>query len=322
MQINQVKIATGESKTIDLNVARLPSGTLINIQVHVYRARKPGPVALVMGGLHGDEINGVEIVRRTLQEAWFSELQAGTVIVIPLLNIYGFINFSRDAVDGKDVNRSFPGSRKGSLASRVAATLTQQILPHIDFGVDFHTGGGSRYNYPQIRFSKGDAKAAQLAAQFRAPYILEKKSLDKTLRKTALDMNKPILVFEGGEALRYDGFSLENGLAGLRRLLVTQQMMSPAKGAFEQDVPLVFKKSSWLRAEQAGMFIWSQQSGAKVNKGERLGAINDPNGEEEIPVLAHRDGYIIGHNNTPVVNAGDGLFHIGYDLMDFQGLVK
>ncbi|MEM8908043.1 MAG: succinylglutamate desuccinylase/aspartoacylase family protein [Bacteroidota bacterium] len=310
--INNEKIEPGQNKLVELNVARLPSGNVIDIRIHVYRSQNPGPTLLVMGGVHGDEINGVEIVRRAIDQDLFQDLKAGSVIAIPLLNIYGFINFSRDMADGKDVNRNFPGSMRGSLASRVAANVTKKVLPLIDFGIDFHTGGSSRYNYPQIRFSTGDKQAEKLARQFRAPYLIRKNNIPKSLRKVSLGMGIPIIIFEGGESLRYDGFSIENGLAGLRRLMFAQGMV-------DQQVPnhrriIMFNKTGWVRAQQAGMFIWSQQSGAKVSAGELLGVINNPNGHDEIPVLADRDSYLIGHNNAPVVSAGDALFHIGYQF--------
>ena len=203
LTVNKKKIFPGEKQVLKLNVARLPSGTVISLRIHVYRSAEPGPVLLVMGGVHGDEINGVEIVRRTIEDGLFENLNVGSVVAIPLLNIYGFINFSRDVSEGKDVNRMFPGNMRGSLASRVAATLTKQVLPAVDFGIDFHTGGGSRYNYPQIRFSKGDEKAEALAKIFAAPYLLRKANIPKSLRKIAMGMKKPIIVYEGGESLAF-----------------------------------------------------------------------------------------------------------------------
>jgi len=309
--INKKKIAPGEQEIIELNVARLPSGTVINIRVHVYHSGRPGPCVLVLGGLHGDEINGVEIIRRMIDTNLFGKLECGSVIAIPLLNVYGFIQFSRDVTEGKDVNRSFPGNTRGSLASRVAHTLTKQILPLIDFGVDFHTGGGSRHNYPQIRYSSNDKKAIELANQFASPFLIAKPQVPKSLRKISGTMGKSILVYEGGESLRYDGFSIENGLAGMKRLLKANEMLADAPDVLR--TPIHIGKTSWVRAAQSGMFMWSQQSGAKVSIGEPLGYINDPYGHEEIPVLANHEGYIIGHNNAAVVSAGDALFHIGVD---------
>ncbi len=312
IKISGKEILPGEKEVVRLNVARLPSGTVISIRVHVYRSKNPGPTALVMGGVHGDEINGVEIVRRTIDRKIFEELTAGTVIAIPLLNVYGFINFSRDASDGKDVNRSFPGNMKGSLASRVAATLTKKVLPQVDFGLDFHTGGSSRYNYPQVRFSKTDKKAEELAHQFAAPYLIRKPNIAKTLRKVAYDQKIPIIVYEGGESLRFDGFSIDRGIGGLKRVLHHVGMLADAPKA--EGKSIVFNKTTWVRAARSGIFEWTQQSGCKVNIGEPLGAIRDPYGENEVIVKATREGYIIGHNNAPVVSQGDALFHIGYEV--------
>ena len=313
MEINGIEVGAGEEKMIKVNVARLPSGTVISLRVHVFRSTKPGPTMLVMGGVHGDEINGVEIVRESIARKFYTNLEAGTVIAIPLLNIYGFINFSRDASDGKDVNRSFPGSMMGSLASRVAGTLTKKILPFVDFAVDFHTGGSARYNYPQIRYTIGDERAEELAFAFGAPYLIRKANISKTLRKVAHGMKIPVLVFEGGESLRLDGFSIERGLKGLRRLMQSEKMIAGEPEAMAK--PFVFNKTTWVRASRSGLFRWSQQSGAKVSVGEPLGKIQDPYGEFSVKVLSNKEGYIIGHNNAPVVSQGDALFHIGYDRM-------
>ncbi len=312
-EINGVSVAPGQKEVIRLNVARLPSGTVISLRVHVYRSLKPGPTLLVMGGVHGDEINGVEIVREAIVGKYFDNLACGNVIAIPLLNIYGFINFSRDTSDGKDVNRSFPGSRMGSLASRVAYTLTKKVLPLVDFGVDFHTGGGSRYNYPQIRYSVADPRAEELAKAFAPPYLVRKSGISKSLRKVAQGMGIPILIFEGGESLRLDGFSIAKGMKGLRRLMQVEGLLAGEPAVVKE--PLIFNKSTWVRAARSGLFRWAQQSGARVSEGEPLGVLHDPYGESRFPVLASRDGYLIGHNNAPVVNQGDALFHIGYDLV-------
>lgn len=308
--LNKKKIELGQNENVQLHVARLPSGTVINLRVHVFRSKNPGPTLLVMGGVHGDEINGVETVRKMVEDKMFDKLRRGSVIAIPLLNVYGFINFSRDTSDGKDVNRSFPGNTKGSLASRVAAALTRNVLPLVDYGIDFHTGGGARYNFPQIRYSSKHAESFELAKVFGAPYLVAKPAIDKSLRKVMVGQNKPHLVFEGGESLRYDGFSIDNGIAGTQRVMKHLGMIKKAPA--KKRKVIVFEKSSWVRADRSGLFRWTQQSGAKVRKGEPLGFINDPYGENKNTVLAHHDGFIIGHNNAPVVSAGDALFHIGY----------
>ncbi|TAK36574.1 MAG: succinylglutamate desuccinylase/aspartoacylase family protein [Saprospiraceae bacterium] len=309
MIINNTTIAPGENAILRLNVGRLPSDTRIYLNVHVYRSSVPGPVAAVLAGVHGDEVNSVEIVRRTIACHMFGNLLMGTVVVIPVLNVYGFNNFSRDVPDGKDVNRSFPGSAKGSLAARVAHIFTKNILPVIDFGVDFHTGGSSNYNYPQIRYSKGREQSRELAEAFGAPFTVANRPIPKSLRKTCLEAGKPMLVFEGGENLRFDGFAIEKGLAGIRRLLFSKGMLPEAP----PGAPTIhIEKTTWQRAARPGMFRWWKQSGQAVQKGEPLGVINDPFGQDEFPVLASRNGFIIGHNNSPVVRPGDALFHLGY----------
>lgn len=308
MLINNTFIEAGQHAVIRLLVGRLPSDTKIHLNVHVYRSAEPGPVVLLMAGVHGDEINSVEIVRRCIAQKLLDNLQRGSVIAIPVLNIYGFNNFSRDVPDGKDVNRSFPGTPRGSLAARVAHVFTKNILPLIDIGVDFHTGGSNNYNYPQTRYTATDPKSRELAVAFAAPFTIGTRTIPKSLRKASKDAGKSIIVFEGGENLRFDGFAIEKGVAGVRRLLHAQGMLPDAPPPGET---IFIQKRTWMRASRPGMFRWWKQSGQLVRKGEPLGVINDPYGQEEVPVLAIKDGYIIGHNNAPVVGPGDALFHIG-----------
>lgn len=318
MIIHNTEILAGQRAVVKIPVGDLPSGNRINIHAHVFRGKEPGPCILLLGGVHGDEINGVEIVRRALTGRFFDHLQRGAVIAIPLLNIYGFIHFSRDVPDGKDVNRSFPGSAGGSLASRVARLLTKKILPLIDIGIDFHTGGREYYNYPQIRYSAEDPRAATLARSFGAPVIVASKPLGKSLRKIAQEMGKTILTFEGGESLRYDGFSIEHALSGIRRLLVAQQML-PGIVEAPATTPLSFTQSGWVRAPKAGLFLWSKCAGNPVVEGEPLGEINDPFGHTSFTLYAPHGGFIIGHNNAPVINQGDALFHVAFNGVNTPG---
>ena len=167
--INGIHVAPGQNKLLQIEIARLPTGTLIDIPVHVFNSKNPGPTLLLQAGLHGDEINGVETLRRMLENNDF-KLKKGAVIVVPILNIFGFIHFSRDVPDGKDVNRSFPGRKTGSLASRIAYHYTSEILPQIDFGIDLHTGGAQRHNFPQMRYTNGDELSKKLAISFNAPF--------------------------------------------------------------------------------------------------------------------------------------------------------
>lgn len=313
IKIDKTVFKPGESGVVRLNVGRLPSDTRITIRAHIFRAIEPGPVALVLAGVHGDEINGIEIVRRMLMDKDLSDLKSGTLIVIPLLNIYGFINFNRYVPDGKDVNRSFPGTLTGSLASRIARTLTKYILPHVDYIFDFHTGGDSRFNYPQIRHSRNDAKASELASVFNPPFIIESGIIQKSLRKTARDLKIPTLIYEGGESVRLNGFAIEQGINGLLNCLEHLDIFKERNLGKMKIPTITIRKTSWIRASYSGIFIWSKASGTKVEKGEKLGSINDPNGQKSIAVVSTREGYIIGHNNASVVNQGDALFHIGYE---------
>ena len=303
-------IERGEQEQLNLYVSRLPSGNRISIQSYVFTSVNPGPTILIMGGVHGDEINGIQIVRRSLEDGVFENLIKGTVLAIPLLNVFGFINFSRDVPDGKDVNRSFPGSSTGSLASRTAAVLTKKILPHIDIAIDLHTGGSSRYNYPQIRYSKKDVKAKKLAKAFGAPYMIEKPWITKSFRKTANQMNISVLVYEAGESVRLDGFSIDVGIAGIKRTLKNLGMIDSAPEPNHEVKS--FKSTGWVRASEAGLFTWTKDSGSYVRKGEQLGIIHSPHGDRTKRILAKKDGYIIGHNNASVVHNGDALFNIAY----------
>ncbi|CAG5080402.1 succinylglutamate desuccinylase/aspartoacylase family protein [Parvicella tangerina] len=311
MNINGTDIHQGKHATVKIKVGSLPSGTNINLFAHVYRSKNPGPTMLVLGGVHGDEVNGVEIVRRAVKVGYFDHLKHGNVIAVPLLNIYGFINFSRDLPDGKDVNRSFPGSSRGSLASKVAYTLSKHILPLVDFGLDFHTGGKSIHNYPQVRVSKDDRDAHKLAELFGAPFIVKSNLINKSLRKECHKRGIPMLVYEGGESLRLDSFAIQEGLNGIQRVMSSMGMTE--KEPLAPKDPIVLEKNKWVRAGQAGILISYKKAGDYVNKGDLLGYLTDPYGVRELKVKSPYSGYIYGHNNMPVVHKGDAIYHIGFE---------
>lgn len=313
--LDNISILPGQEATIKMGVGRLPSDNRLYIFAHVYRSVNPGPTVLMIGGVHGDEVNGVMITRNMIEEKVFEKLDRGTVISVPLLNVYGFINFSRAVPDGKDINRSFPGTMAGSLAARVARTLTKKVLPHVDCILDFHTGGSSRFNYPQIRYSKKDPIAEQLAMAFGAPYTIQKPIIPKSLRKVASDMGLPTIVYEAGESVRLDGYSISKGMQGTKQVLQSLGMLKDIKLTRSSKTTL-FRKTGWIRANFSGIFVWSKQSGHKVTKGEPIGQIKDPFGMKTVTVHTKREGYIIGHNNASVVNQGDALFHVGYDYED------
>jgi predicted deacylase len=229
--------------------------------------------------------------------------------VIPLINVYGFINFSRDVPSGKDINRSFPGTIGGSLASRVAGFISKHILPQVDVIVDCHTGALNHYNYPQVRVSREDAVSYDLARTFNAPFILPKGHIRGSLRRAAHKLGKPCIIYEGGEAARLDEFAIAKGINGIRRLLASLGMIDMNFSAVEPSIEILH--ASWLRAPGSGIFTANKHAGMPITAGEPLGVIGDPYGSRRVEVLAPKDGYIIGHSYSPVVNLGDALFHLG-----------
>ncbi|MGM0946194.1 MAG: succinylglutamate desuccinylase/aspartoacylase family protein [Bacteroidota bacterium] len=309
VQINGIKIRPGQAVNIELPIAKLPTHTLIDLPIFIRAAKEEGPVVLVSGGVHGDEINGIVTARRILEEIDAGlELLKGTLIIIPLVNIYGFLSNSRTFPDGRDLNRSFPGSKKGSLAGRIAYILSEEIIPQIDFGIDFHTGGRMLTNHPQIRVDFKDKVGVELAKAFGTHYVVNSKMIDKTFRKEAFKAKKHILVFEGGESMRIDELSTEEGVNGTKRLLHHLGMI--AENPEAKDT-LILSQSDWVRSRASGIFNSSVKLGDQVKKGQILARISDPYGQVKIPVKAPSNGYVIGLNNLPVINVGEALLHIG-----------
>jgi hypothetical protein len=307
--INGVRIRQGQSTNIELPIAKLPTHTLIDLPIFIRSVKEEGPVVLISGGVHGDEINGVVTAKRLLEE--FDEgltLLKGTLIFIPLVNIYGFLSNSRTFPDGRDLNRSFPGSKKGSLAGRIAYILNEQIIPQIDYGIDFHTGGRMLSNYPQIRVDYSDKNALELAKAFGTHYVLNSKYIEKSFRKAAFKAGKKILVFEGGESMRLDDFAIEEGVQGTKRLLASLGMID--YNSTPQET-IFLKESNWVRARASGIFNASIKLGDSIKKGQILARISDPYGQIKEPVKAPTNGYVLGLNNLPVINVGDALVHIG-----------
>lgn len=311
LKISNKVFKPGEKGVIRISVGKLISGTDIELEAHVFRSKKAGHTTLLLAGVHGDEINGIEILRRVLKEKHLAKLSSGTVIVIPIVNLYGFINFNRYVPDGKDVNRSFPGTLNGSLASRIARTLTKYFFPHIDYIFDFHTGGDLRYNYPQIRYSKKDPAAEELANIFLAPYTIKSGIIPKSLRKTAKTMSIPTLIYEGGESIRLNHDAIEIGIQGLSRCLIHLGHLDKEESDSIDYKNVIIENTSWIRSTHSGIFIFYKKSGEYINKGDKLASINHPYAKKTNYIIAKKSGYIIGHNNASVVNHGDALFHIG-----------
>ncbi|HET6244582.1 MAG: succinylglutamate desuccinylase/aspartoacylase family protein [Bacteroidetes bacterium] len=309
--INGVTVRPGESAQVSLNTYRLPTRTVIDIPVFVYRSLEDGPVVLLLAGMHGDEINGVEIIRSLIVNNTFSKLHKGTVIAIPVINIVSFVYGTRSLPDGRDLNRCFPGSIGGSLGSRIAHDLMSEIIPQISFGVDFHTGGASKSNFPQIRCSFGALQNLELAEQFGSPFIINSGLRDKTLRKEAANIGKTILVYEGGESSRFDQLAIKEGIDGCKRLFVHLKMI---EAKTKPGITKLIQKTTWVRAKNSGLFHPVKKNGAFVKKNELLGTVTDPYGEFETEIIASASGYIIGINNLPVINRGDALIHIGISI--------
>jgi len=306
--INKVAIPQGKNKEVNLNLYRLPTRTIIEIPVHVFRSKNDGPVVLLIAGMHGDEINGIEIIRKLLKGDYFKKLLCGTVIAIPIINIVSFLNGSRDLPDGRDLNRCFPGTQSGSLGSRIAYDLMNDVLPQIDFGIDFHTGGAKINNYPQLRCTFDSAKNLELAKLFGAPFVLNSPYRDKTFRKESSKSGKHILVYEAGESLRFNTLAINEGINGCLRVMKNLKMI-------DAEVPptktIVLKKTKWVRAKISGLFRTTKKYGTYIEKNQVIGTISDPYGEMEVELIAPDNGFLIGINNQPVINEGDALMHIG-----------
>ncbi|MXV37393.1 succinylglutamate desuccinylase [Flavobacteriaceae bacterium Ap0902] len=308
LEIYNTLIPENQKTIIQMNVAHLTTRTPIEIPIFVYKSQHPGPTVLFSAGMHGDEINGVEIVRRILDTDLY-KVDRGTVICIPIINIYGFLNFSRYVPDGKDVNRSFPGYAKGSLASKVAYHITKYIIPYIDLGIDFHTGGSQRTNYPQIRGDFSDEMTAQLARDTRAPFLIHSKIILGSLRMAAHENGKKILVYEGGESLRYDKFAIEEGYNCVHRLLKSLDMINRIPEPCSNSI--LIEDKSWYRCPDSGMWIPAVEYGDYVEKEQSMGFITSPFGDFKSKVVSKEAGYIIGLNNQAVVNKGDALINLG-----------
>ncbi|SHI52245.1 succinylglutamate desuccinylase/aspartoacylase family protein [Pseudozobellia thermophila] len=309
--IGGTTVKPGQNKRVQIAIDRLPTGTLIDIPVYVFNAKKPGPTVLIQAGLHGDEINGIEIVRRLLAEKHLHVVK-GAVIAVPVLNIFGFIHFSRDVPDGKDVNRSFPGTKSGSLASRIAYHYTSEILPHIDMGIDLHTGGGQRHNYPQVRYTEEDPDSAHLAQVFNAPVSFPSSLIKGSFRNTAFKMNKPMVVFEAGESMRFDDYSISEGMRGILNVLGHFKMVPPLpQRQPERDTGIRLQNRKWLRAPTAGMFIPKVTNGSEITKGQTIGMVSDTFGRRTKKIKAPFDGLVFCINHQAVINQGEALFHVG-----------
>ena len=308
-ELGGVKTAAGARQSVDLPVSILSNHIPVSLPVQVVHGRRDGPVMFISAAVHGDEVLGVEIIRRVLRHNALRKL-AGTLLAVPIVNAYGFINHNRYLPDRRDLNRSFPGSDQGSLASLLADIFMREIVQRSDIGIDLHTAALHRTNLPQIRISPGRPRLRDLADVFAAPVIMISSLRDGSLRKTALEHDVDILLFEGGEALRFDEIAIRAGVIGTLRVMKHLDMLSAASIKPAKTKPVCSHNSHWLRAAIGGIFRAFRATGDFVEADEVMGIVSDPFGESETEVRAREGGVIIGRTNLPAVNRGDALFHV------------
>jgi len=312
--IGEHSIAPGTRRTVDLPVSVLSDHTPVTMSVHVLHGRRPGPVLFVSAAIHGDEVIGVEIARRLLKapqlEAPELERLKGTLLVIPIVNAFGFLNHSRYLPDRRDLNRSFPGSQRGSLAGRLANLFMSEIVNRADYGIDLHSAAIHRANLPQIRVSPSQPDTLSLAKAFGAPVVLTSKVREGSLREAAQAKGTDVLVFEAGEGLRFDEMAIRAGVSGILRVMRSLKMVG-SKGITKPKARSILTKSSyWVRSPAGGLLRPFKYIGDVVEPQMLPGIVSDPFGENERNVIADYGGLVVGRTNLPVVNEGDGLFHI------------
>jgi predicted deacylase len=312
MKILNTSIALGETVVINMDIATLPTRSTVVVPIIVSRGKKPGPCLLLMGGIHGDELNGVEIVRQIVAKG-YNKPDVGTIICIPLLNVFGFLNQTREFPDGRDLNRVFPGSKDGSLASRFAFHLMKDVIPYVDYCIDYHTGAAQRFNYTQIRIDGDDEETLKLAKAFAAPYIMFANNRARSFRESMIKQNKKVLLFEGGKSLYLDKTVTKIGIQGAINVIHELGLKDYSAKIQKKSSAIIIKSSKWIRAKHSGMYRSYVSVGQKVEKGIVLGSISDPFGGFEKVFKNNQEGYVLNSNHSPIVNQGDALFHIGYE---------
>ncbi len=303
-------VAPGEKLTIDLPIGSFSNHMPAVMPVRVLHGRKPGPVIFVSAAVHGDEVIGVEIIRRLLNTSAIWRLK-GTLICVPVVNTFGFISGQRYLPDRRDLNRSFPGVANGSLAGQLAHLFTTEIIMRSDFGIDIHSAALHRVNLPQIRFSSDNPETIESAKLFGAPIVMDAPLREGSLRMAAKEHGTDVLLYEAGEALRFDEFAIRVGLKGILNVLKHKGMIGGRLITSAKRPSVSVQGSRWVRSPVGGVFRTHTAIGAKVNKGDILGYVSDPFGDEDREIEAHSNGIIIGRTHLPFVNPGDALFHIG-----------
>jgi len=307
-EIGNLQVQPGKAEKGELPVAKLVTGSRIALPLHVMNGTKPGPVIWLSAAIHGDEVAGVEIIRQVMEKINPKEM-SGTIIAVPIVNVHGFLNMDRYLPDRRDLNRSFPGSPKGSLGSRLAYLFMREIVSRCDMGIDLHTGSDSRINLPQVRADLDNPELKRLCTVFGAPVMLHSHLRDGSLREAASDRGTKVLLYEGGEANRMESGSIRTGTNGVLRVLQDTGMISLETPPLGNKV-VECRRSSWLRARKSGLALLNVLLGDRVQKGQLLGVIHDSVGNRLGRILAHADGIVIGKVQKPLVNQGDAIVHI------------
>ncbi|GAB4303774.1 MAG: succinylglutamate desuccinylase/aspartoacylase family protein [Methylophaga sp.] len=304
------EVRPGQNCVIEVPLPDLYMHTALSMPVQVINGRRPGPVMFVSAAVHGDEINGVEIIRRLVKSKSLRGLR-GALIAIPVVNVYGFLNQSRYLPDRRDLNRCFPGSNEGSLAARLAHCFMTEVVQHCTHGIDLHTAAIHRDNLPQMRADLSNPDVEAMARAFDAPVIVNSSLIEGSLRYAAQQAQVPVIVYEAGEALRFNELAIRAGVKGIIDVMRHIGMLSPSRQRRKRE-PFVAQSSVWVRAPQSGIFRMLVPMGASVSKGDLLGMVAAPYGNDssETQVFASCPGVIIGRSNIPLVNEGEALFHI------------
>ncbi len=302
-------IEPGTRVMLDLPIPQLYTHTPMEMPVYVLRGKRDGPCLFVCAAIHGDELNGVEIIRRLMIQPNLSRIR-GTLIAIPIVNVYGVIHHSRYLPDRRDLNRSFPGSEKGSLASRLAYLLMTEVVAHATHAIDLHTGALHRDNVPQIRADLDDKNTRELAHEFGVPIIINSKLRDGSLRQAACDLGIPIMIYEAGEALRFDEVCIRAGLRGINNVMCALGMLTTKRRRKTPKKFFAAHSSSWVRAPISGVLLNNTKLGTNVSEGDILGAVADPFGQTQTDIKATASGVVIGRTHLPLVNEGDAVVHI------------
>ncbi len=309
IDIDGTHIGPGESRMLELPIASLYSHAPMNLPLHVVCGKRAGPRLFVSAAIHGDEINGVEIIRRLLRLPLLARLR-GTLIAVPIVNVYGFVNRSRYLPDRRDLNRSFPGSDHGSMAARLAHRFLTSIVANSDYGIDLHTAAIHRENLPQVRANLDDPETARIACAFHVPVLVNSNLRDGSLREVAAAQGIPMLLYEAGEALRFNEHCIRAGLKGIVSVMRELEMLPKSSRTGKPPEPVVARATSWVRAGRSGILRVTAALGTRVRRNDVIGVIADPFGTQELEVSTSTGGIIIGRHNLPLVNEGEALFHI------------